>query len=360
MYATYVVTHFPEKFQSVEEELGDYSFEGDKFPKVRCEFNVIPELKLHEKSLGEQINMRGIALPGEKYIVCCDEAFYQGLVAKPQVDQVALLWAQVQATVETWVKYAGGSAAWSKVKPLFLEAERVTKYISLMYPDAKEFANLILNWVSAHPYLTVGLVVTTFVLTASLAAFVEVGLLAAAVSTEVTVAEAGTQVVGGLGRIAMTESVAGPVFTQEIATGSAVRGLLTAEQVASQMGGAGAAANDVAILANAIARVVLSPAVRRTAAMGVAAAFVLMVNSSTAYAQGNDKKEGTVDVKSSPIIAQHASRLFIARALPEFNRPVQGRLINLRDFAEPVPKTTPQFSPPPPLYTRYLGKVTIS
>ena len=365
MYATYVVSHFPEKFQAVEKELGDYSFEGDKFPKVRCKFNVINELKPAEKSLEEAINMRGIALPGEEYMICCDETFYLSLVAKPLENVVRQIWEQLQAKAEFWVTYAGGSVGWSKVKPLFLELEKVGKYIERVFPDAELFANLVLNWILEHPYLTAALVVTTFVLTAGIAAFLEAGLLAtAAVETTAITEASATQVAGGLGRIAMTETVAAPIFGGEVATGAGARGFVSVQQIAAQIGGTGAAANDVALLANAVAPGLLTPAVTKTAAMGFAAAFVLMINSSTAYAQ--DKPSGSVDAKTAKIIAQHASRLFMVRSrttpLGRYEPPVPGNLINLSNFAEPAPKDFSRIDfsrATPPLYTRYLGKVTM-
>lgn len=368
LYATYVVCHFPERFSSIEQELGDYSFEGDKFPRVRCTLNVIDELKPAEKSLTEAIYMRGIGLPGEKYLVCCDETYYQSLIAKPQVDQVKQIWEQLQAKAEMWVTYAAGSIGWSKVKPLVLEIEKVAKYIKLIYPDADDFANMILNWVSEHPYLTVALIVTSFVVTAGVAAFLEAGLLAeAAVGTEAAFTEAtATQVAGGLGRIAMTETVATPILTKEIAIGAGAHGFMSVEQIAAQISGMGAAANDVAIVRNAIVTPLLSPVVKKLASMGVAAAFLLMVNTSTAYAQDNPSKP--VDAKTAKIIAQHASSLFMVRALdaPSGSNkpPIQGSLINLRNYAEPEPQDLSKgidFSQAKaPIYTRYLGRITIS
>ncbi len=363
LYATYIVCHFPEKFQSVEQELGDYSFEGNKFPVPRCKFNVIDELKPLEKSLTETLYMRGIALPGEEYLVCCDETFYQRLVAKPQVDQVSQIWEQLQVKAELWATCAWGSSIGrSMVKPLFLEVEKVARYIKLIYPDAQDFANTILNFVIDHPYLTVALITTCFVVTAGVAAFLEAGLLAtAAVGTEMAITETtALEVVDGLGSFAMTETEATQILSQEVANGAGARGLMSVEQVAAKIGGIGASANDVANVGN----VLRVPQLLRTAinTRQVAAGFPLMFSSSTAYAQ--DKPSGPVDAKTAKIIAQHVSSLFIVHALdaPKGNKPpIQGNLVNLRDYAELEPKKGIDFSQAkPPFYTRYLGKVTIS
>ncbi|WP_143447857.1 hypothetical protein [Kineosporia sp. R_H_3] len=364
LYAAYVVCHFPELFPAIESELGEHSFEGEPFPRIRCQFNVLPELKPVLGSLEQAVMMRGLALPGEQFLLCCDESFYQWLVAKPPEIQVRKLWAEVQARAESWVKLAGGEALWSRVRPLILEVEQVARNFALMFPDAEDFVNAVLSWVTRHPLLTLGIVVTGVVITAGVAAYLEAALVGAAlVASEGAIAE-GTAAgaASALGRFALTEEIAAPLFGPEVASATGARGFMTATEISTQIGGVGVPANDGLILANAVSRPLLSTAQRRVAAAGVAAAAVLMVSSSSAYAM--ERGATVVDPKRAPIVAQHAAGLYMIRsqdpATYRSRPPVQGSPINVHDYAEPASRTAPDFSGrPPPLLARYVGSLKV-
>jgi len=66
--AAYVVTTVPWRFPQAELELGEHSLEGDPLPRIRCQFDVIPDLMPLTKSIEDLIFMRGI---GYRETNCC-------------------------------------------------------------------------------------------------------------------------------------------------------------------------------------------------------------------------------------------------------------------------------------------------
>lgn len=363
LFAAYVVCHAPERFNDIAKQLGDYSFQGEKFPRVHCEFNALNTLSPYKNSIEQAINMRGLGLPGEEYLLCCDEHFYRTVLAPRTPDIIGELWARLLQGAKPWVLYAAGSTGWQKLQPIILAAEEAGKKIREMYPELVEFANQVLAWIKDHPYLSVAIVVTAFVLTASVVGLVEAGIIGAGaslVAAETITESSALPVIGSMGRVAATEAVATQMFTSEVAAGSAVRGLMSAEQVAAQIGGTAAAANDTAFVASALAQNGLRVAAAQTAEMR-AAAFLLMANCNTAYVQ-----QSTTDVPSpkNQVIAQGVSKLFMVRAreIPSAGsrRPGNGNVINLHEHAAAPQGFANPFQPEDPIWVRLAGRVRLS
>lgn len=364
LFAAYVVCHAPERFQSVARELGDYSFQGDRFPRVRCSFSTLDTLAPYRKSLEQAINMRALGLPGEEYLLCCDENFYRAVLAPRTPDAIGELWARFLGASKLLATYAAGSAGWQKLQPMILGAEEAAKQIKLLYPDLVEFANRVLAWVMAHPYEAIAIVMSTMVLTASVVGLLETGLMgagAALVAGESITETTALPVISGAGRLATAEAVASQMFSAEVASGAAVRGLMTAEEVAAQIGGSGAIANDTAFVASALQQTAVRAALTQTATIAAAAGFVLMVNCNTAYAQSSTSQAPS---PKNPVVAQGVSRLLMirARAVQRSGlKPAEnGMLINLNDYADLPPAFSNPFELPPPVYTRLVGKVMLS
>jgi hypothetical protein len=115
LYAAYVICHAPLRFKAIEQELGDYSFEGEKIPRIKCEFNVLEQLAPLKQSIEQALYMRGIAYPGETWMLYCDEPYYQRLVAPPPSVRVRDIWQKLTIQAERWTNYAAGSAGWAEI-----------------------------------------------------------------------------------------------------------------------------------------------------------------------------------------------------------------------------------------------------
>ena len=373
LFAAYVVSHAPERFQDVARELGDYSFQGDKFPRVRCAFEALDTLAPYRKSLEQVINMRALGLPGEEYLLCCDESFYRGVLAPRTPDVIGEIWARLLRVAQPIVINAAGTVAWQKLQPIILGAEEAAKRIKEMYPELVEFANAVLAWVIAHPYEAVGIVVATVVLTASVVGLLEAGVIGAgtAIVAGESIAETtAVPVVSGAGRLAAGEAVTAQMFSTEVATSSAARGLMTAEEVMARIGSTAVAANDNALVVSAVQQSSFRLAVTQTAvaagavgkvAVPTAACFALMARADTAYALPSPTQAPSA---KSPVVSQGVSRLFMVRARviqrgglkPASN----GSIINLNEYADGPPEFSNPFDTPTPIYTRLVGRVKLS
>jgi hypothetical protein len=365
VYATYLASHYPQDFARIEPELGDYSYEGDKLPQIRCSWNVMDELGPLTTKLETMMYVRGIALPGDTYVVCCEEVMYQYLVRTMTVQDV---WETIKSTARSRLVSVGQGALWAQVQPVFLQTEDAAslaqKWVaqkSLI--DLEGTANALLDFVRKNPGTAVAIALAPLFICAGVAALLEVGMLAAAVGgSEAGISAAGTgQVVGGLGRVALAEQIL--LGTR---TGAGVPSLLSSAAIRAALAG-GTAANDV-VLANAMAGTGLTTAVGRAA---VAAAFLLMSVHTQAYAMGSKP----TDPVAAPAIppnaipfAEHVSGLFIvpAKEAPRMKPPGKGNMVNLRDVGEvPDPRDVTQpsynpFAPLPAIWVRYLGRVSIS
>jgi hypothetical protein len=365
VYATYLATHYPQDFARIEPELGDYSYEGDKLPQVRCSWNVVDELGPLTAKLETMMYVRGIALPGDSYVVCCEEVMWQYLVRTMTVQDI---WDRIKSTARNRLVSVGQGALWAQVEPLFLQTEDAAslaqKWVaqkSLI--DLEGTANALLDFVRKNPGTAVAIALAPLFICAGVAALLEVGMLAAAVAgSEAGVSATATgQVISGLGRVALAEQIL--LGTR---AGAGVPSLLSSAAVRAALAG-GTAANDV-VLANAMAGTGLTTAVGRAA---VAAAFLLMSVHTQAYAMGSKASgpspAGTIPPNTKPF-AEHVSGLFIvpAKEAPRMKPPEKGKVVNVRDLGEvPDPRdvTTPgynPFDPLPAMWARYLGRVSIS
>jgi hypothetical protein len=367
VYATYLATHYPQDFARIEPELGDYSYEGDKLPQIRCSWNVVDELGPLISKLETMMYVRGIALPGESYVVCCEEVMWQYLVRTMTVQDI---WDKIKSTARSRLVSVGQGALWAQVQPLFLQTEDAAslaqKWVaqkSLI--DLEGTANALLDFVRKNPGTAVAIALAPLFICAGVAALLEVGMLAATVAgSEAGISAAATgQVVGGLGRVALAEEIL--LGTR---VGAGVSSAVTAPTVGLTLVGGTATATGAAVVTNAIAGTALETAVARIA---LAAGFLLMSVHTQAYAMGSKASgpspAGAIPPNAKPF-AEHVSGLFIVRAkeAPRMKAPEKGKVVNVRDVAEvPDPRDVTQlgynpFEPLPAMWARYLGRVSIS
>jgi hypothetical protein len=373
MYATYVVCHFPEKFQDIQKELGDYSFEGDKLPRIRCRFDVTDDLKDWLKAIEEQLYLRGIGLPGDKFLICCDEAYYWELVARrPKGAQgTEYAWQLALAKAKAWVNYASGSIGWAKVQPWIEVADKMKPRIKEKFPYHVQFGDAVIEYARAHPAQAIVIVSLPLMITAGVAILFEAGLLGAAVVGEGVVAESSAPVIGGFGRTALGEAVTTQALGKEVAVGASARGL-NIPQIGNQLarfGGIGTPATDNFIVntLRVLPRVIKDP----KAIAGLAAGFLLGVDVKTAYAQTTVPADSSASAGLSalspdakPIAdAVAISRLMLYPAL-EVPRnttrpPIKEEKINLFNYA-PIEKPFEIQDPKSVnIEMRYLGSVEI-
>jgi hypothetical protein len=365
--AAYVITSIADEkiVQPLLKELGDYRFDGDALPRIRCAFDVVDELRPWTGDLADAMYMRGLAYPGEEWMLCSDEAFYQALVTPPYLGPtVDSLWGALRRQAETWAEFLAGKQGKAALQnEVIFKAEEMRRLAESANPGLKDVADAVLRWMGENKAATIALILLPLVVTAGVAALIEAGVLAGAVLAGELTAVEGTSmaIAGNIGRIAMTESVAGAAISTDVAAVSAFRGFQTVAQVAGQIGGLGTAANTNAI-ASALPHV-------GTAARGIAAAaagITLMTMSTQARAATSGAAQGVTSTPSAgTVIAQHTSGLYLVRPLgtprgDDLNRrPAKGRLINLREHSEvPAPAGRPE--PPARLQARYLGRVVIS
>lgn len=375
LYAAYVACHFPNLFTSVQKELGDHSFDGDKLPRIRCTFDVLDDLKPMQKAIEEALYMRGIALPGDELLLCCDEAYYWELLATRPYG-TAYAWQKLLPVVKAWVHYAAGSVGWARVQPWIAKGEDVAGEIKERYPYHVGFADAVIEYARHHPTEFLLFVTLPIILTAGAALLIEAGLLASIVVADGVATQATATVIGGLGRTAMGELVATQTLGSEVASGAAVRGLISAQEVATQIGGLGASANEVTALGTVLSSSQLAATVKGAAVIGVAAAYVLGVNVKSAYAQTAPTGSPPAPIGSSPAptsaaqlgpgsrpIGHAVSRLlaFPALAVPRntLRRPGKGEIIDLYNHVPVAAPLVPR-DPAERIQMRYLGRVRIS
>jgi hypothetical protein len=362
IYASHVVCHAPERFQKqvaaeLDTQLGDYSYQGDKIPVVHCSFRALEGLKPYQAAIEQAINMRGLGLPGEEYLICCDDDFYWRVLAPRTPDYLGEIWAKFLQNPFVRAGYQEGSSAWQKWEPVILRGSPGAQLLKQMYPELKEFANQVIDWMLRNPEKTVAIVLVGMVIAACVVGLVwaEVaGLGALAVEGAITESTA-IPAVGVTGRFAVGAPLAGQMFSGGAAAGTS---LLTAEQVAAQIG-VGVAANDVALTAAAIAR--LAAPAAELVVPAAAAAFVLMSNVTTAYAQTTPNAKPQ---PSDPVVAQGFSHLFMARArnvptAPGMRPPLPGDRINHTDYAELQPDVI-SLQDRPRVEVRLVGRVKLS
>ncbi|RKN47661.1 hypothetical protein [Micromonospora endolithica] len=377
--AVYVYCLAPERFRDLGQELGDTSYEGDAVPRIRCAFDVIEQLKPFNARIEEAMFQRGLALPGEQWLLVCDEAAYRQLVPLPG-PSVNTLWAQFRRQAEAWAELLGGKQGVTMLRQdVLVKVEEMARLANGVVPGLREFADAVIRWMSAHPYLTVALVVVPVVVTGGLAVAIDAGLLVggALAAAEISGGEiVGANMIGGLGRAALPQLVVEAGSGTQVAAATASRGVaMTFQEVAlAQAGGAGAAANTTSNVVPLLTTAMKAAAPVVKTAAAAAGGIAVLTFSTQAYA-GTPVPPAATPAPEQPqttvtapdprhLIAEVTSGVYLVRALAAHRGPrdaVKGDRINVHDhgqtradrdlFASP--------EPPAPLHVRYLGRVTV-
>lgn len=346
-FATYVVCHCPELFNDLVVPLGDTTLEGDQIPQVRCKFDVVDEIKGMSKSLADAINFRALGLPGQEFMICCDERFYQShVVALQSMPFLA-------SPVSAWERYAAERPAFHVSGPL---SALIGKSLVVM-EFTEEVAREIMTQVRANPAIvSIIIVVAAVVVTAGIAVYLA-PLVAEAVSvagagmslttSEAIVAETTPGILRAFGQMAMNQGIVMRAATAEIAEITAARGLMTAGEVAAQLGVRG---GSLVYLSRALAQKEAMKAVAK--AVGIAAGSILMLSARSAFAAGGS----TTD----PIATEFSSLFMVPAAAvgSSVSFPVKHQRFDLGPYTI---STSNLFSSPRPTnMARYLGRLTLS
>jgi hypothetical protein len=212
VYAAYVGAHFPQDFLQLEQEIGDFSYESEKVPAIRCDWDVADELEpALRRKLEAVIYTRGIGLPGDKFVVYCGEAVWQYLVRTITVSDI---WELVKDSMRATLSRIGQGTLWAEVEAMFLDVEDVARMVRRIVLDktsidVEVMANAVLHFMQKNPGTAVAIAFTPLIITGGVAALLEAGMLTSLVAGS----EVGTGVsasaiepaVGSLGCVAMAE-----------------------------------------------------------------------------------------------------------------------------------------------------------
>ncbi|MEV4415577.1 hypothetical protein [Catellatospora sp. NPDC049609] len=380
--AVYVYCLAPERFRDLRQELGDTSYEGDAVPRIKCRFDVIEQLKPFSARIEEAMFQRGLALPGEEWLLVGDEAAYRQLVPLPGPN-VDTLWAQFRKQAEAWAELLGGKQGVAMLRQdVLVKIEEMARLANGAVPGLKEFADAVIRWISEHPYLTVALVVVPVVVTGGLAVAIDAGLLAggALMAAELGGGElVGANMIGGLGRTALPQLIVEAGSGSQVAAATASRGVaLTFQEVAlSQVGGAGAAANTTSNVVPLLTTAMKAAAPVVKTAAAAAGGIAVLTFSTQAYAgtsappaaappgeQPQQPQTAVAAPDPKHLIAEVSSGVYLVRALAAHRGPrdaVKGDQINIQDYGQTRADADLFKSPelPPPVKVRYLGRVTV-
>ena len=75
------------------------------FPMVDIELISEPPILVGLRATRDGVNTRHIGLPGDRLMLCCDEAFYQAMIAQVPSLQLAHY---LRQTPEHWTEYPRG------------------------------------------------------------------------------------------------------------------------------------------------------------------------------------------------------------------------------------------------------------
>ena len=349
LYATLLATNMPERYP----ELGatDHRFDGDRIPRIRCRFDVIEQLKPWQERLSEVIWSRGLAYPGEQFYLCCDERFYLNLVGPGYVAPTAeRLWQSMRDRAKTWAEVYGGKAGAALVeKEVLLRAEDIARMALSAYPGLKPMADDIVRWIDLHPYETVAIIMLPFLITAGVAAAVELGVIGGTAAFGEIVAGETLQTAGTLGtRFVMNETTMAQAVPAQVARAGAFRGATTIPAVAKQV--AQATGAKVIPITRALQKV--AP-LTKAAGFPLVGGAVLMGYSVQAHAATNPDQ----------VVADDMSWLYLVKPLatsPGNEKLVPGRAVDLNRIGRTrMAEQIPEY-PPRRLDAYYLGKVTVS
>ncbi|SIR83766.1 hypothetical protein [Micromonospora avicenniae] len=380
--AAYVYCLAPERFKDLQLELGDTSYEGDAVPRIKCRFDVIDQLRPFQSGIEEAMFQRGLVLPGEEWLLVCDEAAHRQLVPLPGPN-VDTLWEQFRKQAEAWAELLGGRRGVAMLRQdVLVKVEEMARMANMAVPGLKEFANAVIRWINEHPYLAVTLVVVPVVVTGGLAVAIDAGLLAggALAAAELSGGElVGANMIGGLGRTALPQLVVEAGSGPQVALATASRGAaLTFQDVAlAQVGGAGGAANTTSNVVPLLTTAMRAAAPVARAAAAAAGGIAVMTFSTQAYAATSapppappaeaqpEQPQTTVKAPDPKhLIAEVSSGVYVVRAMAAHRGsrdPVKGDLINIHDYGQTRNHQdlfrSPE--PPPPLKVRYLGRITV-
>lgn len=342
-FATYVVCHCPELFNDLVVPLGDTKLDGDQIPQVRCNFDVVDEIKVASRSLGDMINFRLLGLPGQEFMICCNESFYQNHVIPLQ--SMPFLMSPISA----WERYAAERPVYHKSLPF---PALLGKTLEIM-EFAEEVTREIMIGLRANPEIvSTIIVVSAIVVTAGVAVYLAplvgeaIAVAGAGMSlttSEAIVVETTPSILRAFGQMAMNQGIAAYATTAEIAEITAARGLMTASEVVIQLGARG---GTLIHLSQAFAQ---KEAIAKVA--GIAAGTILMLSARSVYAATNSN--------SAPIATELSSLFMVplAAASPSVKFPKKHEKFDLSFYTLP----TNLFSnSKPKKLARYLGRLTLS
>lgn len=364
LYALWLLFHDEQVYDEFKKVEPDHSYRGNPFPLIRCRFDALPELKPWYPRIERNMFTRGIGLPGEEFIVACDESFYRRMFPSVPAVSVSDYWRKALVATRQMITALGGEGAWNLVEPIVLSAKDMTlERLNLIYPDMEFFVNTVLAWVERNPGYTIVIVLGAVVVTAAVAAFWEAALLPAAEEIVEALFMGAAQSPGALGRIALTGAQESRIFAaeQQLARTIAPQGgPIEALEVARQSLGASASAES----AGATVHLLKSPVVKRAAITAAAAGFAMVVNTTEAYARPSSGEIGTSTpaVNLQNPIATHADSLFVLPSVPwpPPKRPIPGRLTDISQYVLGDNHAGNPFGERTPVYVRYLGHLQVT
>ena len=397
-YEAYVSTHAPaSEVEALLKATGPGTGASrPRVPTITAEFpEIADEIGHLKQSIVDVLFSRCVGLPGQEYLICCDEAYYKQAVKQTAAVARTIGMLQVQLTPAT-TGFAADRSRWVFAKPVVVRAIEAVQLLRGLESSALQAAKQALfdldDWSRQHPYAAVALLAVGVVLTAAAIVLLFPELLAASVGTlgATTLAEVeatgatlatGTRVATAASpyfQAVMTESIMGDAVGTSIAQQAGARQIiidLAAEgskravpELLKQIGASATAGVESGALQGFLG----NSATLRTA-IGAGAGLTVALVGHSAYAQSGDAPAGNTAPTSQSVdlskpLATVYSRLFLVPA-------------NVTHIGgEPQQMLPPGAKKPPALYTeidarkyglvlplsstplncRYLGRVRLS
>lgn len=322
-----------------------------KLPRPRFELAECAEaIRGSALSLADAMYSRGVGIPGDEYLLCCDEAFFTNVIVDKRSAQKAVELMQVRASPQ-FLYFSTGRSMYAIAKPVldsaaaFAEAGRTAWYHA--FPRTRDDP--------AEMVLTVALVVVA-----------AAGLIA--IGGEILLAAEGAALVappGAAGGLLMPEAVlaesAGVQAAARFGANAAVRqaartkGVRVATQTLTRI--ATEAAKDSPVLEETLE---VGEVAKKAAVLGTG--ITLMVWSNTAYAAPG--RNVAAPAPSGKAVGIQLGRLFAIRKGP-IGYDLKGlpalysKFDALRLDADAPPFLDPRGGPRPTLDARYVGRVVL-
>ncbi|TDF91128.1 hypothetical protein [Paenibacillus piri] len=161
-----------------------------RFPLIELTFKEIwPTLRGTKDAMREAMISRGIGLPGEEYLVCCDESFF-GMLASDAVPAIHLITTVTQAPLR-WYGYVKDRGALG-VQEIIIEANSFLSQAKALAYDA--FTDLV-KWGNDNPGKRTVIVLVVLVVAAA-TIYVAAPLVAAELGIGAVAAEETTVILG--------------------------------------------------------------------------------------------------------------------------------------------------------------------